>query len=40
MEFELRKKEKYKEAERFTERIRSIQEKAKTALQKVQEDMK
>ena len=40
MGFELRKKKKYKGAERFAERIRSMQEEAKAALQKVQEDMK
>jgi len=38
--FEMRKKRKYKGAEKFAEKIRSIQEEAKTALQKVQEDIK
>ena len=38
--FELRKKGKYKEAEKFVERIRKIQEEAKVVLQKAQEDMK
>ena len=33
--FELRKKRKYEEAERFVERIRDMQTKAKAALQKV-----
>ena len=36
----MRKKGKYKEAEKFTERMRSIQEEAKAALQKAQEEMK
>jgi len=40
MGFELRKKEKYKRAARFTERIKEVQEEAKTALAKAQEDMK
>jgi len=34
MEFKLRKKGKYKGAERFTERMRSVQEEAKVVLQK------
>ena len=40
MGFELRKKGKYEEAEKFTERMRKVQEEAKVALQKAQEDMK
>jgi len=40
MGFEMRKKEKYEEAKKFAERMRNIQEEAKAALQKVQEDMK
>jgi len=40
MGFELRKKGKYKGAEKFAERMRKVQEEAKTALQKAQEDMK
>ena len=40
MGFKLRKKGKYKGAERFAERIRSVQEEAKAVLQKAQEDMK
>jgi len=40
MGFELRKKGKYEGAEKFVERIRKVQEKAKAALQKVQEDIK
>jgi len=40
MGFEMRKKEKYKGAEKFVERMRSVQEEAKAVLQKVQEDMK
>jgi len=40
MGFEMRKKGKYEGAEKFAERMRSVQEKAKAALQKVQEDMK
>ena len=38
--FEIRKKRKYKEAEKFAERMRKVQEEAKAALQKAQEDMK
>jgi len=34
MGFELRKKKKYKGAERFIERIRSVQKKVKVVLQK------
>jgi len=40
MGFEIRKKRKYKGAEKFAKRMRSVQEEAKVALQKVQEDMK
>ena len=40
MGFEMRKKEKYEGAKIFAERMRSVQEEAKTALQKAQEDMK
>ena len=40
MGFELRKKGKYKGAEKFAERMRKVQEEAKAALQKAQEDMK
>jgi len=40
MEFEIRKKGKYKGAEKFAEKMRSVQEEAKAALQKEQEEMK
>ena len=40
MGFELKKKEKYKGAEKFAERIKNVQEETKAALQKAQEDMK
>ena len=40
MEFEGRKKGKYVGAEKFVEKMKEIQEKAKTVLEKVQEDMK
>jgi len=40
MGFEMRKKGKYKGAERFAERMRSVQEEVKIALQKAQEKMK
>jgi len=40
MGFELRKKGKFKEANKFVERMQEIQEKAKAVLSKVQEDMK
>jgi len=40
MGFKLRKKGKYKGVEKFAERMRSVQEEAKAALQKVQEDIK
>jgi len=38
--FEVRKKEKYKGAEKFVTKIKKIQEKAKVALEKTQEEMK
>jgi len=40
MGFELRKKRKFEEANKFVERMQEIQEKAKAVLGKVQEDMK
>jgi len=40
MGFKLRKKGRYKGAERFAERMKKVQEKAKAALQKAQKDMK
>jgi len=40
MGFKMRKKGKYEGAENFVEKIRNVQEEAKAALQKVQEDMK
>jgi len=40
IEFELRKKGRYKRAERFAERMKKVQEEAKAVLQKAQEDMK
>jgi len=40
MGFELRKKGKFEEANKFVERIQEIQEEAKAALGKAQEDMK
>ena len=40
MEFEVRKKGKYKGAEKFIIKIKEIQEEAKAALEKVQEEMK
>jgi len=40
MGFEIRKKGKYKGTEKFVEKIRSVQEEVKAALQKVQEDVK
>jgi len=40
MGFEMRKKGKYKGAEKFMEKMRNVQEEAKAALQKAQEDMK
>ena len=40
MGFEGRRKGKYKAAGKFVERIKKIQEKAKVALEKAQEEMK
>jgi len=40
MRFEMRKKERYEGAEKFAEKMKNVQEEAKVALQKVQEDMK
>jgi len=40
MGFKLRKKRKYEGAERLAEKMKKVQEKAKTVLQKAQEDMK
>jgi len=40
MGFEMRKKRKYEGAEKFAEKMRSVQEEAKAVLQKVQEEMK
>ena len=40
MGFEGRRKRKYKVVERFVERIKKIQEEAKAALGKAQEEMK
>jgi len=40
MGFEGRKKGRYEEAEKFVEKMKEIQEEAKTALGKAQEDMK
>jgi len=40
MGFEMRKKGKYKGAEKFAEMMKSVQEEAKAVLQKVQEEMK
>jgi len=40
MGFELRKKERYKRAEKFIERIKKVQEEAKAALARAQENMK
>ena len=40
MGFELRKKGRYKRAEKFTERMKKVQEEAKAALARAQEDMK
>jgi len=40
MEFKLRKKEKFEEANKFVERIQEIQKEAKAALGKAQEDIK
>ena len=40
MGFEMRKKEKYKGTEKFAEKMKSVKEEAKAALQKAQKDMK
>jgi len=40
IEFEVRKKRKYKRAEKFVTKIKEIQKEAKTALEKVQEEIK
>ena len=40
MGFERRKKEKYEGTEKFVEKIKKIQEEAKTVLEKAQEEMK
>ena len=40
MGFEMRKKGKYKGAEKFVENLKNVQEEVKAALQKAQEDMK
>jgi len=40
MGFEGKKKGRYEEAEKFVEKMKEIQEEAKTALGKAQEDMK
>ena len=40
MGFELRKKGKFEEANKFVERMQEIQEEVKAALGKAQEDMK
>jgi len=40
MGFERRKKGKYVEVEKFVEKMKEIQEKAKAALKKAQEDMR
>jgi len=40
MGFELRKKGKFEEANKFVERMQEIQKEAKVALGKAQEDMK
>jgi len=40
MGFEMRKKGKFEGAEKFAEKIKSVQEEAKAALQKAQEEMK
>ena len=40
MGFEMRKKGRYEKAEEFTERMKKVQEEAKAALAKAQEDMK
>jgi len=40
MQFEIRKKGKYEEVEKFAKRMRNMQEEVKAVLQKVQKDMK
>jgi len=40
MGFEIRRKEKYEGAKKFMIKMREIQEETKTALEKVQEEMK
>jgi len=40
MEFEVRKKRKYEETEKFVTKIKEIQEEAKVVLEKVQKEMK
>ena len=40
MEFEMRKKGKYKEAGEFTKRMKEVQEEAQAALKKAQREMK
>jgi len=40
MGFEMRKKERYKKAEKLTERMKKVQEEAKAALAKAQENIK
>ena len=40
MGFKMRKKGKHEGAEKFAERIKNVQEEAKTALQKAQEEIK
>jgi len=40
MGFKIKRKGKYKEAEKFIKRMRNIQEEVKAVLQKAQEDMK
>jgi len=40
MGFEMRKKGKYEGAEKFVEKMKNVQEEAKAALQKAQEEMK
>ena len=40
MGFKMRKKEKYERAEKFAEKLKNVQEEAKAALQKAQEDVK
>ena len=40
MEFKVRRKEKYKRAEKFMTKMKEIQEKVKAVLEKMQEEMK